>query len=329
MRITPVLVLEELLRLRATASTATAWFKTKKHNEDLCPIGERQLNAVMDCFHKFFSIGYDIQGPGDQGTDLVLRYLPAGDAEHEFVAIQLKSYDDINKKDYLRNLKAQESDARGRFRDQLSRYYILICTDSKEHTGQIRAIKNAFATTANVSVVDPTFALTFFRMTAREIFSAVQAEVRGGDIVFKQARRIAADLSPTQFALMLVLISSALNDRVPTMDELFSNSFVRHAYAAVPELPHRNDYFRNNDSTRKVAKNIQERFAKDIDNLTGEYIQSHATQGWVLDLDALKPLSLLLLDAELRFDLRGDELLEHVYELFKSEWPLGNSRTSA
>lgn len=332
MRVTPVHVLEELLRMRESAISATAWFKTRKHNDDLCPLGEEQVNAVMECFVKFFVLGYDIQGPKDQGTDIVLRYLPSGDSEHQYVALQLKSYDDLKHKDYLRILKAQESDSRGRFRDQLERYYIVLCTDAKEHREKIREIKNAFATAEQVSVINPTFARTFFALTRGQIFSAVQAEVRSGDIVFRQATAIAADLTPTEFATLLLLTKVGINtpDSISSLERLHSDSFLQHVYNSIPVYNTRDSYFGEDEVIVRSDLAQDEsagRFAEDIDKLTGLYVQSYANNRWELDIQGLKPLSLLLLDAELRFNMKGNELLEHVYDLLKPDWPLSEPKS--
>ncbi|SRR5258706_4577509 len=327
MRVTPIHVLEELLRMRESASSATAWFKTKKHNDDLCPLGEQQINAVMECFVKFFVLGYDIQGPKDQGTDIVLRYLPPGDSEHQYVALQIKSYDDLKQKDYLRILKAQESESRSRFRDQLERYYIVLCTDAKEHREKIREVKNAFATAEKVSVINPTFARTFFSLTRGQIFSAVQAEVRSGDIVFKKAAAIAADLTPTEFAILLLLTEIGINtpENVSSLERLHSNSFLQHVYSSIEAYNTRDSYFGEYEVVVRsdlAQDDSARRFAEDIDKLSDLYIHSSANNRWELDIQGLKPLSLLLLDAELRFDMKGNELLEHVYDLFKPDWPL-------
>jgi hypothetical protein len=327
MRIPPVAVVEELLRSGQAEERATSWFKTQKHNEHLCTRFEEQLHNIMECFVKFSAgMAYDIQGPSDRGTDVVLQYRPKEQTQHEFLAFQVKSYDDLKDKRYLQTLKAQESDTRGRFRDQLACYYIVLCTDAKEHKEKIREINNAFVGREKLTVIGPRFARTFLALTRVQIFASVQNEMRSGDVVFRKAANIASQLTPTEFAVLLLLTEESLKDpaELSEIEHYHAHPFLDKIYRAVPPLRTRGEYL---DDEVVVRSDMHQddsrlRFANDVDGLQGRYLELYASSGWKLDTDAIQPLSLLLMDARLRYDMPTNEQLEHLYMMFKGDWPL-------
>src|SRR5688572_24702523 len=97
--------IQELLRYRRASFKATAAFRTLKHNEYLCPQLERQLDEVLNCFLKHRQIAYDVQGIHDRGTDVIFKFLD-DDAESRYLGFQLKSFDDLNNREYLKELRA-------------------------------------------------------------------------------------------------------------------------------------------------------------------------------------------------------------------------------
>jgi hypothetical protein len=65
--------IHELLQFRRAEYTATSVFATMKHNDDLCPKFQDKLDTLLGAFQKYKKIVYDIQGPRDDGADIVLR----------------------------------------------------------------------------------------------------------------------------------------------------------------------------------------------------------------------------------------------------------------
>src|SRR5687767_13775782 len=101
-------IIYELLQFRRSPYEATSIFSSLKHNVDLCPKFQAKLESVYDAFDKYQTITYDIQGPRDQGTDILVRQRI--DDENRYICFQIKSNDDLKKSDYLKVLKAQYFD---------------------------------------------------------------------------------------------------------------------------------------------------------------------------------------------------------------------------
>ena len=68
-------VVDELVKYKASSNKNTKNFVKLKHNKHLCPMVEKQGNRILDCFVKYHSVAYDVQGINDRGTDVLLRYL--------------------------------------------------------------------------------------------------------------------------------------------------------------------------------------------------------------------------------------------------------------
>jgi len=107
------------MRWDRTPSTDTVAFRNLKHNRHLCPNLQRQLEAVVNSYTKFAPIVYDMQGPNDDGVDVLVRVTRDGQ-EDEAIGWQVKSFNDFKKPDFYTTLKA------------LARYYVPPKVQSKD-----------------------------------------------------------------------------------------------------------------------------------------------------------------------------------------------------
>jgi hypothetical protein len=133
-------------------------FRDWRHNADILPEVQVQLEAVLDARGKFESIVYDTQGIHDAGSDIVLRYR-VSDKPDDYVGFQVKSFGDLSKKGYLQEPKAQRDDS---FRNisRLQHYFLLVCTDGIAHKNRIREIAAAFRSADRTEVIEPAFAFS-------------------------------------------------------------------------------------------------------------------------------------------------------------------------
>src|SRR5690242_10584105 len=98
-----------LLRYRRSPEKATELFRHWKHNADILPKLQEQLEILREARGKFQAVVYDIQGIHDEGSDIVIKY-HLDDKPDDLICFQVKSFDDLCKKDYLQGLKAQRDD---------------------------------------------------------------------------------------------------------------------------------------------------------------------------------------------------------------------------
>ncbi|MCF8144963.1 MAG: hypothetical protein K9N21_13690 [Deltaproteobacteria bacterium] len=352
------IVIDELLKYRQSAAKQTNVFTKLKHNAHLCPAFERQTNRILDCFLKFHSIAYDVQGINDRGTDVLLRYEVNLDGEsiNRYIAFQIKSYDDIISSNYLKNLKSQWFEAKAEFNSLLDHYYILLCTDSHLHKNKIRQIKKTFSTSENTTVIDPLYSATFLRLNSIRISSIVSAILRDDDIIYAKASSDLMMYTPTEIAIYsaIVLEVTLTSRRKFDINIIKENGFVRDIYAALPDYP--KDYYfyleeesfdldddeaeiddlSDNDIEEYTdqKRDFNERFAEDVDNISGGVFSFDASSGMVeVDLEVARPLQAIMLDGMVRYDCGAGALLQYVFsalaimnrfgfdDMENEEWP--------
>ena len=332
------IIIDELLRYRESPRKVTSRFQELKHNNYLCPVVEQQMNRILDCFIKFHSIAYDIQGINDRGTDIVLRYSIAsetGDLISKYVSFQIKSYDDLSSKTYLKDLKAQYFEAKGEYRDSLVHYYVLLCTDKIQHINKIRQIKKIFSISDDTTVIDPIYMATFLRLNPIRISSIVSAVLRDDDIVYEKAFSDLSLYTPTEIAVYtaVVLEMTITSEIKVDIDRINNNAFIRDIYSKVPDYPR--DYyfyleeatFQSNDEETESDlpdKDIEEyddrkrdfyiRFSEDVDVLSEGLFDLDATDSMVkVNLEYSRPIQAIILDGMVRYNCSPNYLLEYVF----------------
>ncbi len=328
-------IVDELLRYREGSILSTKTFRSFKHNKHLCPAVEKKLNTVIECLSKFHNIAYDVQGIHDRGTDVLLRDSEGEPEESNYIAFQIKSFEDLNSEDYLTRLKAQCFESQNEYGNKLEQYYILLCTDKSAQENQIREIKKAFGTSSRVTVIDPQYAITFLRLNEIRIAAVVDSVLRKDDLVYKKVRQIIDELTPTEAALTVAILHQSIIDRKANVDlELIRNSrFIKEIYNRVPDYP-RDYYFfydedlsniseENDDSEEKTKEKSESyedrkrdfniRISEDLDLLDGQLFSISGESGEIeLDYDYGLPIQAILLDATVRYEYNGDELLNYI-----------------
>lgn len=317
------LVLDELLRFRQAALDETVEFKTLKHNADLCPKVERQLNAFLDCSVKYYRVAYDVQGLRDRGTDVVLRY--EVDEKQRFISLQIKSYDDLKEPGALTKLKAQVFEVMGEYGDRLEHFFLLLCTDGKEHADALRFIKKDFSPYPWVTVVDPTYAWTFLRLSARRIDAVVEAILKQDDAVFAAARRIVAERVPLELAILFVLVKESVWGEASSVsaEELLATPFIQWALERIPDWE-REDFFTDEwddgdgpeePEPEELSRVASQRLAEAL-SVLDEVEISVLDGGATLRLhpEATEAFASLMLEAKVRLGYEEDELLEYMFE---------------
>ncbi len=111
-QLTPAETLSELLNLKGYSKADTERFRKLRHNDHLCPGFRERVDGVLDAYKSHRTDVHDIQGPRDEGVDVLLTY--AFDGEHR-VGLQVKSFDEIEAwrtkrdKEFVQRLKAQHA----------------------------------------------------------------------------------------------------------------------------------------------------------------------------------------------------------------------------
>src|SRR5687767_8851573 len=86
----PFSLLEELLRFRRVKAGETSVLADYSH-DDLCRAIEDNIHALLNSFEKYKHIAYLVQGPRDQGVDVLLKGKPTEEDGHRFIGLQVKS----------------------------------------------------------------------------------------------------------------------------------------------------------------------------------------------------------------------------------------------
>lgn len=319
------LILDELLRYRQSPDRATEGFKRMKHNDVLCPSLERQLNTFLDCSVKYHKVAYDVQGPRDRGTDIVLRYTQ--DDETRYLVLQVKSYDDLKERNYLNILKAQLFEIESEYGAALTHRFVVLCTDAIEHKNQLRNIKKDCSRSASITVVDPTYAWTFLRLSDMRIDALVQAILKEDDAVYREARKSISDFTPLEIAILLCAILCARESGSTRVDlsALREVGFLDEALENIPDWE-RDEFFYRRDpddyddgdeypDAVDGRRDSEVRLAEAIDALDDAVLRvSSSSDSIDLDRPSCEALEATMLDAQVRFGYSGSELVAYVFE---------------
>jgi hypothetical protein len=205
-----------LANYRRAPLEATAAFRKMKHNAGILPTLQTQLELVLNAHGRFREVIYDTQGIHDDGVDALVR-IPSSDPDGtpQLIGFQVKSFDDMKNAGYLKDLKAQHSDAFRKVQG-LVHYFIMLCTDIAEHRERVRSVESEFRSAPNVTIIEPQFAYSLLHHPETRIDAVVKRMIESKDLVFREAfNEVAAFDSPTVRALVVYLaVESVLKRQV-------------------------------------------------------------------------------------------------------------------
>src|SRR4029453_1263579 len=196
-------IVDRMMRLGRTPSKNTERFKLLKHDKDLLPQFQRQLERVLESYGKLSPLTYDTQGIRDQGVDIAIRRHDENEEFHSLIGFQIKGTDDLLQDDYMQKLKAQHDES-SRIKG-LQQYYIVTCVHEAGHKKRVRSIAGEFKNAQHTRVIEPTFADYFLLLTQERIDAYIRRTLAGGDIVLKKALEAVGFASRMTGALLVYL----------------------------------------------------------------------------------------------------------------------------
>jgi hypothetical protein len=309
----------ELLQFRRAEPSATEGFVKLKHNDDLCPIVQRKFDSIVADFDKYKKITYDIQGPRDRGTDVLIRQTLQ--EQNTFICAQIKSEDDFKSKSLLRDLKTQWFDTRAEYGNSLVEYFILLCCSTalkpkenpkpNKNKNVIRAIEGIFQHESQVTIIEPEYVWSFLGISERIIDAIVTAKFGSDDIVFKKALGIMAGLSSSERALAVYLIWRRIraNEVEISFEQLKNAGFLHNFYHADDS-----DRVEAEDEWPRLEKD--ERLIRDLTDLTDELVTQTPSGTYILEFDLVGSIAAIMLDAHIRYGYEDDELLHFTIDVF-------------
>jgi len=234
------LVIYDLLYYGKTSAAETSNFKELKHNKDLVPAFNNKLNDIIEYFDRYHKISYDIQGIRDKGIDVLVKY----DYEYNnnLIGIQIKSFDDLEEKEWTTKLKAQITDVISHYGSKnLVDFYIAFCTDISKHKDKIR---NATADLAgikniNLHILSPEQSLYFIQLADFQIGSYLKKKLSEDDPIVTEAKESLEGLTLAQSAMVIDAASYFIqNGNVEFKYKVVTEStFVSEVYDKFPNIP--------------------------------------------------------------------------------------------
>jgi hypothetical protein len=212
--LTPGEMLSELLSIKGYTKHDTERFKSLRHNNDLCPMFSDHADAMLNAYIRHRTDVHDIQGPRDEGVDVMLRYQDGGP---HCLGLQIKSYNEIVKwmkgqdKNFILTLKSQYTSAMQNIK--VEDYYLLLCTDEVMHEQQIRYICSELKQFERLKIVRPRQALAFYEMSDLEVQAFVTRLLCKDDQVFQGAMNTICDMPKDQAYMTLALVCQALSGK--------------------------------------------------------------------------------------------------------------------
>lgn len=318
-------------------------FRKLKHDRDLLPRLQGQLEAILDAYGKFQPIVYDTQGIRDDGSDIVLRVNGNDEQGMELIGFQVKSFEDLEKEGYLQNLKAQTLESLNNIKG-LRKYFIVLCTDPKVHKKTIRLVESELKTTNGTEVIEPEFAYTFLFMPKTRIEAIVKRAMEADDYVFKEALELLDFESPTGNALAVFLsvyFVTAGSSQI-THAQLIGDKVLRSMYEELREkqaelIP---STLRKTDEGLDDAEDSEEHTQDEDEGEEDDYDDEPpieleefgpqlvsdvalledaileidgSSESYQILTDQVRPLCAVALDALVRYEYNREQLLEYMF----------------
>ncbi|MBI3830392.1 MAG: hypothetical protein HY291_12805 [Planctomycetes bacterium] len=307
---------ELILSPNVSSKKQTRSFAKYRHDDDLCPALEKQVNELLGILEKYQKISHKVHGLNDHGVDLLVKITKDETASH--IGMQIKSDSEFEAKDLIRTLKAQYYDAVNYYNDL--NYYILLCCDlsNKARTLIVSRIATEFAKKSDVMIVEPGRALQFLQMSQMQIAATVRFVFGTDDIVYKKGLRAVIDLIPTERAILFttILRHSFGGYNSTTRSDIIESSFVEYVNEHTAQRP-RDWFFQKRgivDFTSEEVRNLE----SDLDYLEGHLINLSDSEQLLPNLDdeEIQALTAIMLDAKVRFKYEDSDLLDYMMNAF-------------
>jgi hypothetical protein len=299
--VSPATIFATMARYRMSPTEKTMEFESLRHNKDLCPTFHQHAERLLASFNKYTSISYDIQGPRDRGSDILIRY---GDAESihnntRFVALQVKSFEECEKdKKIVGRIKSQIYETETEYDQRLERYYLLLCTNQLKHVDRVRAICAELKNDTLVDVVVPQYALTLFKMAEATIDSIADRMLYPEDFVRKKARNEIAGIGRCQLELLITCLVDSIEHRG---DFKVAESVILHTRLGVL-----------NDEPCETAESLSK--------LEGEFLDAdHDKSEYRFRRDSLAGVIALYYDSLVRFEHSGAAAVGYLYSFLEKD----------
>jgi len=342
-----------LANYRRAPLEATAAFRKMKHNAGILPKLQTQLELVLNAHGRFREVIYDTQGIHDDGVDALVR-IPSSDPDGtpQLIGFQVKSFDDMKNAGYLKDLKAQHSDAFRKVQG-LVHYFIMLCTDIAEHRDRVRSVEGEFKSASNVTVIEPQFAYSLLHHPETRIDAVVKRMVESKDLVFRDAfNEVASFDSPTVRALVVYLVVESvlkrqvefqqgqlLGDRIlediytelrEKQEQLLAEYRLRQQEQLDSDLDEEedvqeegdeddweeNDFEDEEEEEPEKILEFQDQIAADLDSVDTGFIQIDS-RSLTLQIEPsdLRALTAVITDAVARFRYDRKELMDFAFDV--------------
>ncbi|MBH9648124.1 hypothetical protein [Burkholderia vietnamiensis] len=288
------ILLEEAFRLRESPPEETESFDWT--HDRLCEVVNRKINVLGESFLKYHHINYIVQGPRDQGVDVLIK-LRNEDLPEKYIGIQAKSYFELDdrKSDLSKNLKSGYFDAKSHYGDSLERYYILLCADSKKHSKRISAINAEFSKTPDARIIQPRYLHAFVTMPDATISALADRYLSSEDYVRASALKETQEYNKPNLMFLLACLTWAFennSDQLPT------------------------DFFNTNHHISEIEdkygnKSLERAFGLFHDTSLETYAMEGTTRIRIEDYPAIRAL---YFDIQVRYNETPDELFDHLFD---------------
>lgn len=298
---TPFSLLEELLRYHTVRASETQQLSSMSHDE-ICRIIQDKLDQLLNSFEKYRHISYMVQGPRDNGVDVLLKSSQMEDEPEKYFALQVKSHKEVEDRDngITQKLKAGWVDAQNSYGNGLTRYYILLFGDAVKHERRISAITNEFSKLKRVRVIGPRHLMAFLDMPQSTVAAIVDRHLSEEDYVRKQARREAASYRPMNLFFLLTCICWALENSTDILPEDFF------------EDDYRMEELKKRFGDMAVVRCLDRSSDTDFES----YAEPYSRRIRLEDFSAIRAL---YYDLQVRYKETPDDLFNHLYEFLKEE----------
>lgn len=326
-------IIYDLLFLDRSPASKTEEFKGRKHNDDLVPSFNNKINDIITLFERYHKLSYDTQGIRDNGVDVLLRY-QSGEAD-KYIGFQIKSYDDLEEKNWLTKLKAQITDAKNHY--NLTDYYIIFCTNAELHRQKMRDASADISRIKDSYVITPQNALGFLQLPGHRIGAYLKRKLSVGDEVVLKAQGSLAGYSLGQSAFFIEAMAQFVEtgQRIFSSDVILYSSFVNEVYDNYPNLSP--DLFEYDDADledidwdEEVTNKADEMQSLCIE---GTFELQIETDFLIFHHDLFFPIMAIISEARTRYEYDWLEVRRYAFDLLKEPeieiaWKLMNIKQS-